>query len=58
MQKRRADRRNPPSGLALQMRLNEVMVLYDQVCHLMDGCPDVLVMKPGSDARRQVGAVL
>ena len=40
--KRRQDRRKPPTGVLLQMRLNEVDELFQRVMTLMDGCPEAL----------------
>lgn len=49
LDKRNLDRRRPPSGLMLQMRINEVNDLYDQVVGLMDDCPPELRLDQGDD---------
>ena len=51
MDRRRRDKKAPPQGVLLQMRLNEVNDLYDQVVGVMDGCPEVLRLELESDAR-------
>jgi hypothetical protein len=51
MDRRRRDKKSPPQGVLLQMRLNEVNDLYDQVMEVMDGCPDVLKLELESDTR-------
>ncbi|WWC66444.1 uncharacterized protein I206_100346 [Kwoniella pini CBS 10737] len=42
LDKHRRDKRHPPSGLMLQMRLNEVNELYEKTMTLMDNCPKSL----------------
>ncbi|OCF33250.1 hypothetical protein I316_04991 [Kwoniella heveanensis BCC8398] len=42
LDKYRRDKRKPPSGLLLQMRLNEVNELYERTMSLMDHCPPPL----------------
>jgi hypothetical protein len=39
---RRGDRRSPPSGINLELRLEQVMASYRLICHLMDNCPAAL----------------
>ena len=39
LQKRVADRKHPPQGITLQMRLNEVKDIIRRVETLMDQCP-------------------
>ncbi|WVQ97169.1 hypothetical protein IAU59_004279 [Kwoniella sp. CBS 9459] len=63
LDKQRRDKRKPPSGLSLQMRLNEVNELYERTMSLMDHCPaplkleyrsgskSVQSLSPGWDAR-------
>ncbi|KAL1407482.1 hypothetical protein Q8F55_006915 [Vanrija albida] len=45
LDKRKDDRIKPPSGLLLQMRINEVEQIFNQVMTLMDGCPDALKLE-------------
>ena len=40
--KRRVDQRTPPTGIQLQMRLNEVDAILTQVQTLMDDAPRAL----------------
>jgi hypothetical protein len=49
LDKRNQDRRKPPSGLMLQMRINEVNDLYDQVTGLMEDCPPELRLEQQDD---------
>lgn len=42
LQMRRSDRRSPPSGISLALRLEEVMGLYRMICQSMDHCPKEL----------------
>ncbi|KAK4688912.1 hypothetical protein P7C73_g1194, partial [Tremellales sp. Uapishka_1] len=42
LDKRRCDRRRPPSGPDMQKRLAEIDDLLEQVMTLMDGCPEAL----------------
>lgn len=42
LDKRRSDRNKPPSGILLQMRINELEQIFHQVIALMDNCPDAL----------------
>ena len=56
LDKRRRDRRKPPIGVMLQMRINEVDDLFEQVMHLMDGCPQGLKLDLDMD-NRSVGYV-
>ena len=51
LDKRRRDRSQPPSGLLLQMRLNEINELYDQVMGLMDDCPEPLRLNLDGDTK-------
>jgi hypothetical protein len=56
LDKRRRDRRKPPIGVMLQMRINEVDDLFGQVMQLMDGCPQGLKLDLDLDSR-SVGCV-
>jgi hypothetical protein len=49
--KRRRDRRRPPTGLMLQMRLNEVDEIFDRIMGLMDDCPEPLRLDADGDNR-------
>jgi hypothetical protein len=49
--KRRRDRRRPPNGLMLQMRLNEVDEIFDRIMGLMDDCPEPLRLDADGDNR-------
>jgi hypothetical protein len=51
LQKKRADRRKPLSGVMLQMRLNEIADLYERVQSLMHNCPEVLKLDVDSDSK-------
>lgn len=51
MTRRRRDRRAPPTGLMLQMRITEVNDLYEQIITLMDDCPEPLRLDWESDNR-------
>ena len=51
MDRRRRDKKSPPQGLLLQMRLNEVDDLYDQAMGVMDGCAEPLRLDLESDTR-------
>ena len=51
LQKKRADRRKPLSGVMLQMRLNEIADLYERVLSLMHNCPEVLKLDVDSDSK-------
>nr|XP_019049127.1 hypothetical protein I302_02908 [Kwoniella bestiolae CBS 10118]OCF28057.1 hypothetical protein I302_02908 [Kwoniella bestiolae CBS 10118] len=63
LDKHRRDKRKPPSGLLLQMRLNEVNDLYERTMTLMNNCPrplrldyrtgtrSVQSLSPGWDAK-------
>lgn len=51
MDRRRRDKRDLPSGVLLQVRLNEVNELYDQVVGLMDDCPEPLRLGAGRDGQ-------
>lgn len=42
LDKRRSDRAKPPSGIMLQMRINEIEQIFHQVMTLMDNCPNAL----------------
>jgi len=42
LDKRRSDRNKPPSGILLQMRINEIEQIFHQVMTLMDNCPEAL----------------
>lgn len=42
LDKKRHDKVKPPSGVALQVRLNEVEEIFHQVMTLMDDCPPAL----------------
>lgn len=56
LNKKRSDRRQPLSGVMLQMRLNEIADLYERVQTLMDDCPDALKLDTDSD-NKSVGYV-
>jgi hypothetical protein len=51
LDKRRRDRRKAPSGIELQMRLNEVDRLFEDVMTLMDDCPRPLKLDMTPEAR-------
>ncbi|KAK6905602.1 hypothetical protein I203_106432 [Kwoniella mangroviensis CBS 8507] len=51
LDKHRRDKRKPPSGLLLQMRLNEVNDLYERTMTLMDHCPKPLRLDYRSGSR-------
>lgn len=53
MIKHREDKRDPPHGTRLQMRLHEVSRLFDEVMAVMDNCPAALRLKSGMDSRAQ-----
>ncbi|WRT64046.1 uncharacterized protein IL334_000974 [Kwoniella shivajii] len=42
LDKLRRDKKKPPTGLLLQMRLNEINELYERTMTLMDNCPKSL----------------
>ncbi|RSH90255.1 hypothetical protein EHS25_001589 [Saitozyma podzolica] len=48
--KRQRDRLHPPTGILLQMRLNEIDLLYDEVTALMENCPLPLRLNTRSDS--------
>ena len=41
---KRRDRRDPPSGLGLQMRMNEVDKIYEDLMSLMKEAPAALLL--------------
>jgi hypothetical protein len=51
LNKRRSDRRKPPSGEMLRIRISEIGDLFDQVMGLMDDCPSALRLDFNSAAR-------
>jgi hypothetical protein len=51
MCRRQQDRRSPPKGLMLQLRLTEVSDLYDQIVGFMDDCPEPLKLDWDNDNR-------
>jgi len=50
LEKRLHDRLNPPTGILLQMRINEINGLYDEVMSLMDDCPPELRLETSENA--------
>ncbi|WVN85850.1 uncharacterized protein L203_101002 [Cryptococcus depauperatus CBS 7841] len=48
LDKRRRDKLKAPSGLLLQMRLNEINNLYHRTMTIMDDCPPMLRLNYGS----------
>ncbi|KAJ9116939.1 hypothetical protein QFC22_004597 [Naganishia vaughanmartiniae] len=51
--KHQEDKREPPSGVRLQRRLEEVATLLEEVTNLMRDCPPQLRLKEGLDSRVQ-----
>ncbi|KAJ9113894.1 hypothetical protein QFC19_000088 [Naganishia cerealis] len=51
--KHKEDKRDPPTGVRLQRRLEEVAMLLDEVTDLMRDCPPQLRLKQGLDSRMQ-----
>ncbi|ORY28647.1 fungal-specific transcription factor domain-domain-containing protein [Naematelia encephala] len=49
--KRRRDKRKPPSGLMLQMRINEVNELFEKIMRLMEDCPAALKLDLENDSK-------
>lgn len=54
LDRRRSDRRKMPTGLMLQMRINEVDELFDQVMGLMEDCPAVLRLDMENDVKSRL----
>lgn len=50
LEKRLHDRLTPPTGILLQMRINEINGLYDEVMSLMDDCPAELRLETTENA--------
>lgn len=51
LEKRLHDRLTPPTGILLQMRINEINGLYVEVMSLMDDCPPELRLEGNEDAQ-------
>ncbi len=53
LSRRRVDRRKPPTGLMLQMRINEIDELFEEVMTLMDDCPTPLRLDDNPEAKQR-----
>ena len=51
--KHKEDKRDPPTGLRLERRLEEVSMMLDEVTNVMKDCPPQLRLKEGLDSRVQ-----
>lgn len=51
--KHKEDKRDPPTGVRLQRRLEEVSIMLDEVTNVMKDCPSQLRLKEGLDSRVQ-----
>lgn len=51
--KHKEDKRDPPTGVRLERRLEEVSLMLDEVTNVMKDCPPQLRLKEGLDSRVQ-----